>query len=204
MIRAILDGIILGLTLALLIGPAFFTLIQTSIKHGFNSGVALAIGIFISDTTCVFLAYLGASQLFDNPENKVIIGVIGGIIMIIFGTVNVFHKPAAQDDGVEIKSRSPFWMMVKGYILNILNPFVLLFWIGAVTLESSKFEFDIPKVVACFSVTLLTVLATDFLKAYIALKIRELLSPGLLLKVNRVAGIILIVVGMSLIYRVIF
>ena len=40
-----LQGILVGLTFAVLLGPAFFSLIQTSIQRGFRSGLFLALGI---------------------------------------------------------------------------------------------------------------------------------------------------------------
>ena len=96
MIKVLLEGILLGITLALLIGPSFFALIQTSIKNGFKSALALSFGIFLGDLLCVFLAYLGASQLFNNSNNKIIVGIIGGIILIIFGMLNFFQKKASM------------------------------------------------------------------------------------------------------------
>jgi threonine/homoserine/homoserine lactone efflux protein len=41
----ILKGIVSGIVLALLIGPVFFTILQTSIEKGFWSGVFVAIGV---------------------------------------------------------------------------------------------------------------------------------------------------------------
>jgi len=55
MIQAVRTGIILGLTLAVLIGPVFFALLQTSIHKGFGAGVLVAIGISASD---IFLHFL--------------------------------------------------------------------------------------------------------------------------------------------------
>ena len=45
--------------LSLFIGPAFFVLIETSIKKGFKSAVFLDVGILISDAVCIYwLHYL--------------------------------------------------------------------------------------------------------------------------------------------------
>ena len=45
----ITQGILFGLTLSLMVGPAFFSLIQTSITQGFRSGSQLAMGVALSD-----------------------------------------------------------------------------------------------------------------------------------------------------------
>ncbi len=81
----LLQGIILGLTFAVLLGPAFFALIQTSIHRGFRSGALLATGIFLSDFFALVVCYLGASQIVgSHPRENVYFSVIGCIIMVIF------------------------------------------------------------------------------------------------------------------------
>lgn len=202
MLRALLEGILLGITLAILIGPSFFALIQTSISKGFKSGLALAFGIFLSDLLCVFLAYFGASRLLDNPENKKIMGVLGGFILIVFGMLNIIQKRKLEEKKLEISNANVPLMIIKGFFLNILNPFAFLFWLGAITAVSAKYDFPRSQFILFFSGTLATVLATDVLKSYIALKIRSRLSANFLLRLNRIAGIVLILLGISLIYRV--
>ncbi len=92
LVRAIAEGIGLGITLAILTGPAFFALLQTSIRNGYKSGIAFALGVFVSDTTLISLSYLGALNLFSDPKNNFIIGIIGGTILIMFGIFNIFQK----------------------------------------------------------------------------------------------------------------
>ena len=88
-----LQGVLVGLTFAVLLGPAFFSLIQTSIHRGFRSGVFLAIGIFVSDLTALILAYFGATQFLGNdPRENTLFSIIGGIILIIFGTFTFIRK----------------------------------------------------------------------------------------------------------------
>ncbi|HVA99024.1 MAG TPA: LysE family transporter [Bacteroidia bacterium] len=204
MLQAFFGGILLGFTLALLTGPSFFALIQTSIRNGFRSGFALAIGIFISDLLCVTLAYLGASQFFSNPKNKVVEGIVGGIILICFGTYNIFQKHTAEGKKVdELKTINVPLLITKGFFLNILNPFVLFFWVGWMGLISSRFEFSSTLIFTFFSGTLLTVFATDLLKSFSANKIKKFLNHKVLLFVNRISGIILAICGIVLIYRVI-
>ena len=205
MVKALLQGMLLGLTLALLVGPAFFVMIQTSITNGFKSGIALACGIFLGDVLCIVLAYLGASQLFNNNENKLIMGTIGGIILIAFGLFNIFQKhPPVPHNNIEIKNINIPLTIIKGFFLNILNPFVLVFWVGAVSVVSSKYEFSLLDIIVFFVGTLSVVLATDIFKSFLALKIKEIIKPQLLVILHRFAGAILIIFGFCLIYRVLF
>ena len=208
--RAIAEGVGLGITLAILTGPAFFALLQTSIRNGYKSGIAFAIGVFISDTTLILLSYLGALQLFNDPKNNFIIGLIGGTILIMFGVFNIFQKhPLEMEQGegdveklLPKKTTLPI-AALKGFAINLINPFVIIFWIGVVSVESTRYKFSQLDIISLFSATLLTVLATDILKAMGAQKITSFLNPNILLWVNRIAGVILIISGVSLIWKVV-
>lgn len=207
--NAITEGIVLGITLAILTGPAFFALLQTSIRNGYQSGIAFAIGVFISDTTLVLLSCFGALRLFNNPSNNFIMGIMGGTILIMFGIFNIFQKHPLELENsknrvekiLSQKTTLPI-IALKGFAINIINPFVVIFWIGVVSVESARYQFSQVDMISLFSATLLTVLATDILKALAAQKITSFLSPNILHWVNRIAGGILIICGVTLIWKV--
>ena len=202
-LESLSQGFLLGLALCIAVGPSFFALIQTSIRNGFHSGIALAVGIFLSDVACVALAYLGASRLFENPQNKLYIGVIGGTVLIAFGLINLQRKTIVVDENIDIKrSFSLPLTVLKGFALNILNPGVFLLWMGWMGMVSARSDFKSYHVIIFFSVALLTVLATDVLKAYCAFWIRRFLRPMLLVWLNRIVGVIMIICGIVMILGV--
>lgn len=202
-LKAILQGLILGTVLAIQPGPSFFTLIQTSSKKGFHSGLALAIGIFLSDVICVLLAYLGIAQLFDNPKNKMVIGLVGGCLLIVFGLFSIFHKKKeVEEKGVVIKAVNVPLYITKGFFLNILNPSVIFLWILWVGVVSANKEYTGVDISLFFITTLLIVFITDVLKAYFANKISRHLSHSILRKISILLGTILIITGLVFIYKV--
>lgn len=204
-LQAILQGLALGFVLAIQPGPSFFTLLQTSSKRGFHSGLAIAVGIFLSDIICVVLAYLGVAQLFNNPQNKVIMGLAGGALLIIFGLFSLFHKKTEQEEkGVEIKAVNFPLFITKGFFLNLLNPSVIFLWILWVGAISAHKEYTQIHVALFFISTLSLVFFTDVLKAYFANKISKRLSHTILRKISMLLGIILIVTGVIFIYRFVF
>ncbi|MFH1004689.1 MAG: LysE family transporter [Bacteroidota bacterium] len=207
-IKAIIEGFGLGLTLAILTGPAFFALLQTSIHNGYKSGIAFAIGVFFSDSFLILLAYFGALQLFNNPKNDIIVGMIGGTILIVFGIFNIFQKhPLNIEDNEEENSYPKNINLqlaaLKGFAINIINPFVIIFWIGVVGVESARYEFSHIHIIILFSSTLITILSTDILKSMAANKITSFLKPNILIWINRLAGVILVISGVSLIMKVV-
>lgn len=202
--EAILQGAGLGLMLGFSFGPSFFALLKTSINKGFRSGLALALGIFISDLVCVALAIYGAAKFLDTPNNKMIIGLVGGTVLAVYGFYTFFQKKkvnADEEGNIEIPTVNFPVTMIKGFALNILNPFVFLLWFGWVAGISGKANFTHLHVTIFFSVSLITVLTTDILKALAAYKIKPLLTPKFFNIVNKVLGIVMVILGVVMVYR---
>ncbi len=211
MFSAIYEGILLGLFLAFSIGPAFFALINTGISYGFRSGAALAFGIFFSDlffvAVTVSLIHFGMADLITNPRHQAFMGVIGGIVLIIYGVFHFINNNAKPSDGdtvMEIKAPRMRVLFIKGFFLNMFNPFVWIFWIATSTAVSSKYEFHIYRIILFFCFVLGMVIGTDLLKTFVAHKIKQMLNAKMMLRVRQVSGGLLIGFGLYLIYNVFF
>jgi threonine/homoserine/homoserine lactone efflux protein len=198
-----IEGIILGLTLAVLLGPAMFALVQTSIHRGFRSGMQLAFGIFLSDVTLVFLCIIGAMQIVSGDKSRMTFGVIAGMILIGYGVFTFVRQTAFQRNGINDMGDPPGWVtyLLKGFFLNIANPFVWLFWMGVTVGITSSYGDDTGYVTTFFAGALFTVLLTDLLKAFIAKKIKHFLTPQIIHRMNQLVGILLFFFGVVLIVR---
>lgn len=123
MLTIIVEGILLGLTLATFFGfgPAFFSLVQTSIHRGFWPAVLLATGIFLNDTVMVVLCLMGAVQIVTEPSNYLWFGIASGVILIIFGLVTYSRKvvtEVAENPDLPVKISGPRWFtyIAKGFL----------------------------------------------------------------------------------------
>ncbi|MFA6923395.1 MAG: LysE family transporter [Bacteroidales bacterium] len=202
MISIVLKGLLFGLGLSILIGPVFFALIHTSIKRGFSAGFAFAFGIFLSDLTCIFLSNLGLSQFAYETKYKIGIGVTGGIIMILFGIYEFFYKDKIKEDvGVESLPPKKIIYILKAFVLNTINPFVIIFWLTASGIVHTEYDSS-AEISVFFLATLCTAISTDTLKAFIANKTKFFLTQKFLSWVHRISGILLILFGIILICRV--
>jgi threonine/homoserine/homoserine lactone efflux protein len=209
MIEGLFSGILLGLTMAIMLGPALFSLLQTSIHRGFKAGMFMAMGIFASDCLLVALSYLGVSSIITEPENTVLFGIIGGCVMIVFGLFTFKKKTNIKTDDdddidtpVPLEKVKPLKYMAKGFALNILNPFLLIFWMGWMAYVGNTYGPRSPEIAIFFGGTLTTVLSTDLLKCFIAGKIKQYLKPRVITIVNYILGATLIILGIYMILRV--
>lgn len=198
----VLNGIKFGIVLAFLIGPVFFTIIQASVERGFWHGVMVALGVSLSDIIYVTICYFGIIQLINDPQFRLWMAYIGGSILALFGLYHLIIKSRASNSAEFKQDQSkPFYRyFLKGFIMNGLSPSVLIFWVGTIGLASIDFGYSKGShFFIFFSSLLVTVLLTDVLKAYLAGKLRALVTPRFLRIMNIILGIALIILGVRLI-----
>ncbi len=198
-----LEGVIFGLTLAMLLGPALFALIQTSIHRGFSSGFFLAFGIFLSDILLVVLCFLGALQILNNDYNRLFFGIVSGLILIGYGVVTFIRKVEIANGSNQPVSKKPGFVtfIIKGFFLNGTNPFAWFFWMGLTVGVTSNFGDDQDASVLFFMGALVTVFATDLIKAFIARQLKAFLNEHTIKILNQVVGVILVLYGIILMAR---
>ena len=197
---------IIVLLLTFSFGPAFFALINTGIRYGYKPGSLLAVGVVLSDfLVCIliiFLVHYGATNFIQDEKSQRFMGIIAGIILIVFGALH-FREPVgnSKDTTIEIKVPSARVMIFKGFFLNSLNPAVWLFWLGNVTAVSKTLYYSIINMIIYFSITLGLVLLVELGKVSAANKLKQILTPKTMRAVHVITGSLLIVFGVVLIYN---
>jgi threonine/homoserine/homoserine lactone efflux protein len=200
--QALLEGISMGLLLSAMIGPVFFTLIQSSLINGFRYAAMVALGIVFSDTLYVLLTYFGVKFLANTAAFEQVLGYVGGAILIGFGISYLIKKQAAASDDTlpEVPKAKKRGAFLKGFSINGVNPFVLLFWISIASLVHLKVSFGSLDVFLYYTGILLTVFSIDLVKAYIAKRLSQFVTPGFLFWLNKGVGLAMIGFGLRLIW----
>jgi threonine/homoserine/homoserine lactone efflux protein len=203
----IYQALIIILLLTFSFGPAFFALINTGIKHGYKHGSLLAFGIVASDLMlCLMISlvvHLGAINLLHSEKAQSFSAIIGGVILIAFGTF-YFRKYTPKPEvviEVNVKEPHPSLLILKGFVINLFNPTVWFLWLGNVTAIGKTFDYSFIKMAIFFSVVLGATLAVELTKVYLAVKIKHFLTPRLMTIVNYITGSALIIFGLVLIYN---
>jgi len=197
----IVKGVAFGSVLAMAIGPVFFSLVQTSLQRGFISGIFMAIGISISDLAYVIFSYIGISQFANDDQFKFNVALLGGIILIIFGFYSFFKKFSGKELVHPNNNRNGVVRaIVKGFLINGINPFVFIFWLGAMSLATVEYGFSGYEVRTFFLVVLVTVFTSDIIKSYLANRLRDFVKPHIMKTINSIVGVLLMGFGARLIY----
>lgn len=198
----VFNGLKLGIVLAFLIGPVFFTIIQTSVEKGFRNGVLVSLGVSVSDILYVTVCYFGLVQFINEPGFRIYLAYAGGGILVLFGLYHLFIKSRRNvHPSLDIANEKKLYRyFIKGFIINGLSPMVLIFWIGTISVASIDFGYSKGfEFFIFFSVVLATVFTTDILKAYLADKLRRLVTQRSMMIMNIFVGVCLIIFGSRLI-----
>jgi len=196
-------GIFVGLFLALLTGPVFFKLVQTSLNHGFSKGIYFALGISFSDAIYACLAYFGIASFFQSPEVIFWMGKIGGMVLVIFGISSIVSALKGKTMVKESKNR--FFKdnyFLQGLTINFLSPAVIFYWMGIITVGKVRFEIQEDDILYYLLGILVTILSFDFLKSYLAHRLKSILTFTVVRNLNFIVGIVLIAFGLILFFQV--
>ncbi|MBX7240345.1 MAG: LysE family transporter [Bacteroidia bacterium] len=197
---AFLEGFVLGLSMIIFIGPVLFTLLQAALQFGFKSGWAVAWGIIISDIICVILSKMGAAVLLQNKSYVWYIGISGAVLLTGMGLNYLLNPNLSKKNEVEIKRSDYIGYFIKGFLVNFVNPFVFLVWIGVCTRALTQYGNYQGNIY--LSGALLGIFATDTLKAVFAEKLRKVLTPAHLSYIYKIVGGMLILFAVILGIRI--
>lgn len=205
MADALVKGIILGLLLSIAVGPILFTIIKQSINNGVRGGLAFVAGVSLSDISLAIASNF-FTELFNSLiDRKEVVGIIGSIFLIGVGIYFLFFKKVKVDDEgrqqLNFRKRDYARLLITGYLMNILNPLIIGFWL---TTSTSFADHSIRKRFFIFSIALGLVLLSDVLKVVLANKIRQRLTLKNIHLLSRINGFILIGFGLAILWGLLF
>jgi threonine/homoserine/homoserine lactone efflux protein len=202
MINEYVNAVLLGFGLAFMVGPVFFTLIETSITKGFRAALTFDLGVVLADTMFITVSYFGSVTILQKIQDDPRIFMIGGFVLILYGLYTIFYqktkKIVTDKELVVVESNNYPSLFLKGFFLNTINFGVLAFWLAIVIAVSSNFQVDSGKVFNYFALVITTFLLTDVFKILAAKQLKEKLTPVILRKIRHLLGVFFIIFGIIL------
>jgi threonine/homoserine/homoserine lactone efflux protein len=196
---ALLKGLTLGLLLAISVGPIVFTVIKQSIANGHKGGLVFIAGISLSDILLVIFSNLFTNLFNVLNAHKKMLAVIASVFLIAAGVFYIFFKKTKLDANGDnnLQTRDYTKLFVTGFIMNIFNPGIIVFWL---TTATTFLDNSINKRIVIFTTALIIALAADVAKVLLASKIRQRMTPKNIHLVNQINGVILIAFGAFIIF----
>lgn len=195
----LIKGIISGITVSFMIGPIFFALMELTISKGWRSGLFYTFGVIISDVVLLYIVETVFTE-FPFDSIKPHIGMVGGVLLIVFGLVTFFAKTSIQSADIST-IKTLFQSFLKGVTINVLNPFVTIWWITMYSTIAITYDFVSQRILFYFGI-LLMVFLFDLLKIRFSYYLKQKLTAGNLIMVKKVVGVCLLVFGVVMIVKV--
>ena len=192
----------LGIVLSFMVGPVFFVLLETAATKGFRAGLVLDIGVVLGDIFFILLAYFSSYQLVENISNGPALYVFGGAILVVYGLTLIIKRDSrGKEPRFRTKRNDYLGLFMKGFLLNVINVGVLIFWLGMVIVVGPAMEGDAVRIASFFSVVIGTYLLVDIGKILLAKQLRSKLTQNRVIGMRRVLGVLLVISGVIMIFR---
>ncbi len=159
----------------------------------------LAAGLWVSDGLFALLAHYGMHTFLMDKQIDYRWGYIAALILVIIGITSIKTKDkfTPQKEFQFVRSGNLF---LKGFLVNSLNPFVLLLWIGI----AAQVNYATENTTLLFYAGMLsTVMFGDLVKIFFANSISQKMKPKHLSMIRAIGGVILIIAGLVMAYRII-
>lgn len=198
MTDAIIKGVLVGLFMAISVGPTLFAVIKYSLNFSYKSGLAFVLGVSVSDAIYVTLANIAAQwlELLRPYERHIAFG--GAVALMAIGLIGILKKMTPKRPTsvpLPVSGGHYFKIWLSGFLVNTLNPGVFITWLGAVTLIGNKpgfYRFVL------FGTCLIIILGIDFLKIFLAERIKKLLTVRRIIYMQRFSSACIFLIGLSL------
>ena len=203
-----LPAIHIGIVLAFTIGPVFFTVLETSISKGVKAAIFVDIGVVLSDVVFFIIAFFSTNSLLNSiKENTGSWYFLGGVLLVAYAGISLIKIIQEKNNpenkqGAEIES-SPnlVKMVVKGFLLNIINVVVLFYWVGIILYFGPQLDMDESKIYFFFLLIIATYFSIDLGKIYLAQQLKKQLTDVVIKTIKIVVNSFIVICGMFLIFK---
>jgi len=194
MLELILYAIVLGIMLSLVfIGPIFFLLIETSFSRGPKHALALDFGVITADILCIVASYYASADLVELIDKHPSFYRISALLIFIYGCIMIVSKTKMHMKGEEkLISRNYFKTFANGFLLNLLNVGVILFWLVTVVSVRNQYP-ETNDFILYIGIVICTYLAIDLAKIFLAKQFHDKLTQKVANAIRKGVGVILII-----------
>jgi len=195
--NSIFTYIFLGVSLAAPIGPVKAVLINTGIKNGFFHAWFFSLGALATDILYMLMVYFGVAQFIDSPLMKTILWSFGCFVLLYTGIENLLTVSKVK---TELKLRKYTRLrhsMFTGFLMSLLNPLTILFWLGIYgsILAKTAGTFSGIKIMFYSAAILVGIIIVDLTMSFVSSGARRLLTTKLQKNISIISSLSMIGFG---------
>ena len=199
MTSELLQGIILGWGVAVPIGP-INVLIMSYALQNYGKALSLGIGAMFADILFLLLSIIGISQIVNKPIIFNMLAVLGSLFLL-YMAYGIF-KNACRDIHIQQmeKGENKKSLFIKGLMLNLMNPFVIIFWVSVSATTAKMGNNVLLSLMGLF----LGIISWITLFPLVIYKSRTLLKKNTTIALSYISSLILVFFAIMLICKTFF
>jgi threonine/homoserine/homoserine lactone efflux protein len=186
---------LIGMLIALPIGPVNLLGLQRAFERGFFGGMAIGLGIMLGDGLIALGAAMGVNALKGAiAQYRTVIQIIGGLALMVAAAKLYFSKPefATAAESEKATLLDYVWDIPQGFFLTITNPGAVL---GLVAIFGGVSSFvEVSSYIDAFTMVA-AIMGGSFLYWLVVSRlvssIRHSFDAKRLITINRIAGLVL-------------
>lgn len=181
-------------------GPVWVAVVARGLSGGFRQAWPMALGVTLGDLLWPFLAILGVSWVVSVWGGFLyVLKLVAAVMFVSMGALLIWRagKPIQSDGRL---TKPGMWAgFTAGLAINIGNPKAILFYMG---LLPGFFDLDRitrSDIAAILLISMAVPLIGNLILSLMVDRARQFLnSPDALVRTNRIAGVLLICVGLAI------
>ena len=196
--ESFIEGFWLGVGAAVPLGPINVMIMQEALKR-YYSAVAIGVGAMSADLSYLSLILIGIMGFANNQIFIVTVGVFGSLFLLYmaWSIFRLANEPIRDIEiNIDKKSLTSYWL--KGYLLTLLNPYTVLFWLSLSAYISTKGLDPLFTIIGLLCAISLWIT----LMPYIIHRSKHLISQSVAKILSIISALILLFFALSMIYNV--
>lgn len=196
-VELLLKGIILGLTVSMPPGPTGIILVNRTIKRGILSGIFSGLGLAAADTVLAILSGLGFTIILNFvKEERFMLGIAAGIIIILSGVKVLLSNPVKEFRNKDKSEKSLWRDFYSVFMISITNPYTIFIFVAFFSGIGIKADIR-PALVPFLLIpgVFIGALGWWIFISYFISRFKEKFRLRVIIRVNIIAGIIIIAIG---------
>ncbi|MBM5782352.1 MAG: hypothetical protein FJ368_02905 [Pelagibacterales bacterium] len=203
MLSILLKGFIIGLSIAMPIGPIAMFLIRNTLERGFKFGFAVGLGAALIEGIYSFIAASGFVIIAKFLDSYLVqIKVVSALLLILLGFFEIYSSKKSSNKEIAIKESGFLKTVIFVALFTAANPLTIVFFTGVfATISSSNFNF-IGAILISLGAFFGSLVWTIFLSKLVA-KMRHKISTKWIRIIRIISGFVIALFGFYGIYQII-
>ena len=193
----ILKGMAIGFMAAAPTGPSGVLVIQRTLNKGRWKGFLTGLGVSVSDAVYIMITLMCLSLVqgyLEDPVIALVVRIVGCALLLVFGINTVRNNPLLTSREVKVKKDSLWQLMLTGFLVAIVNPLVIFFYMGLFAFFSLPIDyFSVGLKMNAYLFVVMGDVLWWFVLTTLINRLRNRFDLRGLWLINRVMGTILIV-----------